>query len=175
MHMHSVLLFCSFVVLFFFKLAKSYAQPIMDEIDPKGLVAHRLFHDSCTLPTDQQLSKAFFSKKKNRHEKQAELVAPSASILPKPIKEKKHRSRKQDNNHHLPFVAKDLRILNIPMDKIVLIDDIEMSAMFTPENYVPIGPFYGQVMTPNDTALFDLCELLCSPTNNWHLFCPVKT
>jgi Dullard-like phosphatase family protein len=58
------------------------------------------------------------------------------------------------------YSVKDLRLLNRPLDRILIIDDIDGSALFQPNNLIRITPWFGD---ENDKALCaELVPLLLS-------------
>jgi Dullard-like phosphatase family protein len=54
-----------------------------------------------------------------------------------------HRFSRENCTMSSGYAIKDLRTLNRPLKQIVLVDDIEGSALFQPRNLVRIAPWYG--------------------------------
>jgi Dullard-like phosphatase family protein len=72
-----------------------------------------------------------------------------------------HRLSRDNCIMNSGYAIKDLRILNRPLHHIILVDDIEGSALFQPGNLIRITPWYG---SDDDTVLmqqlFPLLETL---------------
>lgn len=63
-----------------------------------------------------------------------------------------HRYFKSHCVYNCGYAVKDLSLLKHSLHHIVLIDDMNGSAMFQPKNLLSIAPWYGDM---NDTALID--------------------
>jgi TFIIF-interacting CTD phosphatase-like protein len=54
-----------------------------------------------------------------------------------------HRFTRDNCAMHSGYAVKDLRLLDLPVNRIVLVDDIEGSAILQPRNLIRIAPWYG--------------------------------
>jgi CTD small phosphatase-like protein 2 len=55
-----------------------------------------------------------------------------------------HRLFREDCVSHSGYPLKDLRLLHRPLHRLVMVDDVEGSALMHPKNLVRIGPWLGQ-------------------------------
>ncbi|KAH0795053.1 NLI interacting factor-like phosphatase family protein [Histomonas meleagridis] len=69
-----------------------------------------------------------------------------------------HRFFRENCTSKYGYPVKDLELINRPINKILLVDDVEGSAMFQPKNLVRISPWFGG--SPDSILLEELLPAL---------------
>jgi TFIIF-interacting CTD phosphatase-like protein len=64
-----------------------------------------------------------------------------------------HRFSRENCTMSSGYAIKDLRLLDLPLKRLLLVDDLEGSALFQPRNLLRITPWYGT--DENDTVLME--------------------
>lgn len=108
-----------------------YADPVLDMLDPNGVVKHRLFRESC------------YNHKGNYVKVSSDLPSKSSSTIA--------------NDYSLPLLSQDLSQLGRTMETTIIIDNSPASYIFHPNNAVPVSTWFAD---PHDTEMTDLCPFL---------------
>lgn len=111
-------------------LISQYADPVLDMLDPAGVVKHRLFRESC------------YNHKGNY----VKVSCPAVPLRCEAGILQTSRSYRQD-----------LSQLGRAMETCIILDNSPASYIFHPNNAVPVSTWFND---PHDTELADLCPFL---------------